>query len=220
MVDFSILVTTFGLAEGDPGFDGRADFNEDGFVTLLDFSLLASNFGQGGDSVGEIPQTLLQPLLRSGDVVISVEPGLNDVRVGDKFMVKIELNTGSQSVDGVQTGLNFNPGVLQVVQMSGNSTLFPLELQNQFDNNNGTLDYSAGTLSNFPSGDFTVLEVEFEAIADTGTSGLEFNLMPPRTTDVTFGGQSVLTDTSNGIVIVGSGYRIVLPGIYKEFSVK
>jgi hypothetical protein len=214
LVDFSILVTTFGLAEGDPGFDGRADFNEDGFVTLLDFSLLASNFGQGGDAITETPQTLIQSLSNSGEVIISVEPALNQVMAGDNFTVTVQLQTGDQLVDGAQVSLNFDPSVLQVVQMNGNSTAFPLELISQYDNTNGTIDYSAGTLSNFPSGDITVLEIELEALADTAGTSLEFNLTPPRVTDATYGGESVLTDVQDGVVIVGNAYKIALPIVF------
>ena len=49
LVDFSILVTSFGNCTGDIGFDARADFNDDGCVGLVDFSLLVTNFGKCGD---------------------------------------------------------------------------------------------------------------------------------------------------------------------------
>jgi len=48
LVDFSILVTTFGKCTGDAGYDARADFDMSGCVVLLDFSLLSSNFSQCG----------------------------------------------------------------------------------------------------------------------------------------------------------------------------
>jgi hypothetical protein len=47
-LDFSILVTTFNLQQGDTGYDDRADFNGDGTVTSLDFSLLVTNFNTAG----------------------------------------------------------------------------------------------------------------------------------------------------------------------------
>jgi len=49
MVDFSILVGTFGVCEGDGGSDPKADFNQDGCVNIVDFFLLSSNFGTCGD---------------------------------------------------------------------------------------------------------------------------------------------------------------------------
>jgi hypothetical protein len=46
IVDFSILSTSFGLSEGDTGYDESADYNDDGGITIQDFSLLSTNFGQ------------------------------------------------------------------------------------------------------------------------------------------------------------------------------
>ncbi|MEM7800860.1 MAG: dockerin type I domain-containing protein [Chloroflexota bacterium] len=53
LIDFSILSSSFNLAEGDPGYDPRADFNGDGEVTALDFSILATNFNLSGEEVGD-----------------------------------------------------------------------------------------------------------------------------------------------------------------------
>jgi hypothetical protein len=46
--DFNILKITFGKAQGDPGYDPRADFTNDNIVNLNDFNPLKNNFGQGG----------------------------------------------------------------------------------------------------------------------------------------------------------------------------
>ena len=48
ILDFNILKGTFGKAQGDPGYDDRADFTGDHTVTISDFNLLKGNFGQGG----------------------------------------------------------------------------------------------------------------------------------------------------------------------------
>jgi hypothetical protein len=48
-LDFSVLVSTFDLAQGDAGYDARADFNGDNQVDFLDFSLLVSNFDIHGE---------------------------------------------------------------------------------------------------------------------------------------------------------------------------
>ncbi|MBK8027355.1 MAG: hypothetical protein IPK19_39665 [Chloroflexi bacterium] len=48
IADFSILAESFGLSDGQIGFDARADFNGDEQVTIADFSLLATSFGQQG----------------------------------------------------------------------------------------------------------------------------------------------------------------------------
>jgi hypothetical protein len=48
IIDFSILRASFGLAQGQTGYDARADLNENGAVDILDFSLLRANFGLAG----------------------------------------------------------------------------------------------------------------------------------------------------------------------------
>lgn len=48
ILDFSILASSYGLSEGDSGYDARGDFNGDGRISVLDFSLLASNYGLEG----------------------------------------------------------------------------------------------------------------------------------------------------------------------------
>lgn len=50
LADFSILLNTFNIGVGNPGFDARADFNGDGFVSLADFSLLLNNFNTQGEN--------------------------------------------------------------------------------------------------------------------------------------------------------------------------
>ena len=49
--DFSVLKNTFGKSVGQPGYDGRADFNRDNVVGSTDFTLLKGSFGQGGASL-------------------------------------------------------------------------------------------------------------------------------------------------------------------------
>lgn len=39
LVNFSILVTTFGVCTGEMAFDSRSDFNGDACITLLDFTI-------------------------------------------------------------------------------------------------------------------------------------------------------------------------------------
>ena len=51
ILDLSILAGTYGKSSGDPGFDARADFNNDGVVNIFDLSILASNY----NVVGEAP---------------------------------------------------------------------------------------------------------------------------------------------------------------------
>jgi len=46
--DMSLLKSSFRKSTGQTGYDSRADFNRDGRVTLLDFSLLSRGYGKAG----------------------------------------------------------------------------------------------------------------------------------------------------------------------------
>ncbi len=47
-LDLSVLTQQMGTSQGQPGYQETADFNADGFISILDFSLLAGNFNQQG----------------------------------------------------------------------------------------------------------------------------------------------------------------------------
>src|SRR5439155_22517912 len=47
-VDFTILKVAYGKSVGQPGYDGRADFNGDSTISSADFTLLKTSFSQCG----------------------------------------------------------------------------------------------------------------------------------------------------------------------------
>lgn len=214
LLDFSILVTAFGTGEGDAGFDARADFNEDGFITLLDFSLLVSNFGQAGDTITQTAalqrDTDVGPGLAgwaahavtaADEVVLAVVPPTRTVETGQIFTITLEVQAGTQSVNGASAYVNFDPAVLQAITTTAGSAL-SAPLQNDIDNTAGEIDYARGsfcTSPNCPTGTFKLGDVRFEVIGG-GDTPLSFNDTNPRKSDVTGGGQSVLDRTEDGFV--------------------
>ncbi len=53
--DFNILRITSGRGSGDPGYDGRADFDGNALVNIQDFNLLRGNYGvQGGGPISPV----------------------------------------------------------------------------------------------------------------------------------------------------------------------
>jgi hypothetical protein len=46
--DFIIVRNSYGLGNGQPGYDDRADFTGDDQINIIDFNLLKVNFGLGG----------------------------------------------------------------------------------------------------------------------------------------------------------------------------
>jgi hypothetical protein len=84
------------------------------------------------------------------------------------------------------------------------SEALPMTLQEDFDNQQGTLDIAAGALTDFPADTFELAEVCFTVTGDISESTIAFQFDLPRQTeagtlpsDVTFGGASILTSATN-----------------------
>jgi hypothetical protein len=204
IVDFSILVSTYGKCVGISSYDDRSDFNEDSCVNLTDFSWLVSNYGKVGG--GSSTQSEFMKVASQSSVTIQIDPPAIQSHIGDKFTVTIRIQAGSQLVDGVQVCLDFDPTKLRIVQVISINNGLPLSIQNKIDNSKGAFDYAVGAFSNFPSGNLGIVQVQFEAIGvTTGTPitfhhGVDNGLS--RDTDVTFAGSSILTGDSPGLITV------------------
>jgi hypothetical protein len=132
-------------------------------------------------------------------VVIAVEPAFVTGAVSGTIQVAVEVRAGVQQVDGASAYLDFDPTVLQVQQITKGDT-FQVELQNDYDNTNGTIDFAAGSFGSYPSGTIELFLVEFEAIGATSSTPLAFVFDAPRQSDVTFSGTSVLDAHLDGTV--------------------
>jgi hypothetical protein len=111
--------------------------------------------------------------------------------VDQTITVTVQVQAGSQQVDGAAAYLNFDPTLLQVVSLTPGTTL-PVPLANSFDNTAGTINYAAGNFSNFPSGTFTLVQIALKGVAETPSTTISYNNTNPRQSDATRGGQSVL----------------------------
>ncbi len=143
-----------------------------------------------------------------GTVTLGITPATNNVAVGQTFALTLQVQAGSQLVDGAAAYVNFDPAVLQVVSIANGAAL-PVELQKQFSNTSGTLDYSAGALSAFPSGTFTLATVTFRATSASAGSALTFATQAPRASDVTYAGASVVSVRQSASVTVAAGGTVV-----------
>ena len=222
ILDFSVLSSSFNKCSGDPGYDDRADFNRSGCVTLADFSLLATNFGTQGDSLQqcEIPQMIrdqeavsqgptntneLTPDQNNWPVIFALLPSTITVLAGSTFEVPVQIQAGPQYVDGVAAYLNFDPELLTVghVSTAPSSSVFPIILENQFDNNAGTIDVALGLLPPTPyaSGTITLAVVSLVAPEERVIgSSFSFSVALPRRTDAAFMGDSVFGGAIDTIV--------------------
>ena len=215
--DFSVLRTAF-----SPGYEARADFNQDGVVNIQDFSMLATNFNQCGDlTVASPPQGGAVQSATLPGVQVSITPHATEVSAGDVFTVWVQVDAGSQPVDGAEVHLDYDPLRLEVVDADGNpadhldnSAALDVVLRNHVDNAAGKIDFAAGTFSATPpSGAFALAAIRLKALSLTVSPSTELSFVhePPRKTNVVYAGLSVLGGTNDGVVALRQPYVIYLP---------
>ena len=107
------------------------------------------------------------------------------------------------------------PSYLPVVSTAAYGCI-PIVRWNTYSNTLGTLDYAAGTFSDYPSGTLELLDIQFEAIAATTSTSLTVHFQQPRMTDVTYGGNSMLAGHRGGHVEVYAERMIYLPLIMRD----
>ena len=216
LIDFSLLVNTFGRCVGDVGFNTRSDFNGDDCVTLIDFSILRSNFGVSGANISgtNIGDKQTATPLNPNDIQANLSAHLslaapNEVlNPGDFFTVSIWIDS-STIVDGAAAYLSFNPSVIQVSTLTAGDRLTTI-LQSRLDNKHGRISFSAGDLVPTVSGRFLLATVDFVAVA-SGISPISFLHDAPDSSVVTADGVSILASSADSIVHV-SGES--MPQIY------
>jgi len=210
LVDFSLLVAVFGKCAGDTGYDSRVDFNGDGCTTLLDFSILRSNFGVSGNVAPRFATQ--QPGIEQKAQMTLGLPAL-PVQINDHFIARVWVNAGSLALDGAAAYVEFDPAIVQVVEIKSGS-LLPITLQKNFDNPAGRISFAAGEMSAVQAGDFELATIEFVAVA-SGQSQLAFQHDQPTQSALTFNGDTLPVATADGSITVG-GQQIIslyLPSI-------
>ena len=141
------------------------------------------------------------PTPLSTEVVLALAPSLVNVGAGGVFTVAVTVQANAQPLDAAAAFLDFDPAVLQVVTIVPGTAL-PAVIHNHFDNQLGQVNFAAGTLSGSASGAFTLATITFQARGASPGSPLRFALAPPRQTDVTWRGESVLDRVEDGAVVV------------------
>jgi hypothetical protein len=151
-----------------------------------------------------------------GDFVhLTFSPQMQTVNLDQEFDLAIQVATTVKQVDGVAAFLNFDPAYLEVVSLIPGTTL-PSIITNSYNNTSGTINFSAMTSSNFPSGTFTIATLRMRAKAETVSTYIQFNEVAPRLSDVTFGGSSILDSCMTGEVVVDPGVKIFLPFVNRQ----
>ncbi len=149
----------------------------------------------------------------SVDYVFTNVPG-SAVELNSTFDIVVEVQAGSESIAGAEIYLDFDPTVLNVTGLTpGPSFQFPL-VGPTFDNSlpTGTIDYGGGSVSNFPTGTFTLITISFEAIG-VGTTAIDYSFTFPRETKIGIAGageEEAPNTASASVEVVDSTVAVTL----------
>jgi len=134
-----------------------------------------------------------------GGVDLVIDPAIITVGQDNVFTLEVVIQAGSQPVDSAQVYLDFNPTYLNVLALTGGLTL-PTELDKSYNNTTGQISYSAVTFGASATGTFTLVTIQFQALAITARTDLTFCFTSPRETKVRDSSVNVLGSSSGGQV--------------------
>ena len=123
---------------------------------------------------------------------LSLSPSVGSYSSGQTFTATVRVVPGGDSVNAVESVMNFNSSVLSVVSVSKNGSVFSLwTTEPTFSNSNGTISFGGGSPTPFTSTS-NILNITFRAVTDgTGT--------------VTFGDSSILAADGRGTDVFSNG---------------
>ncbi len=155
-----------------------ADFNEDGCVNLQDFSLLAKNFGQRGD-------TLAEPGGLSSTQVVGT---LTDLTAGETVALPVWIRMGESPVDVAAVYLRFDPATLEAVSLEIGDVLDTV-LERRMSNQEGLIGVAAGSLTGAHTGPFRLATLVFRVRQSVPSTPLELHLTGAEASGVALGGE-------------------------------
>lgn len=136
-----------------------------------------------------------------------INPNVSNVSVGQTFSVDVVVDMVSGSADVAEARIVFDNTKLQVTTVTRPSiAIFPTEAL-PLDpvstmNSSGVIRYSAGTSSNFPTADFTLLTITFNVTGGQNTTSPLNFVVPPST--VVRSGFEIVNTISNATVNIAA----------------
>jgi hypothetical protein len=136
-------------------------------------------------------------------VDLRITPSARLANVGDLFSLDVQVEAGSQGVDGADVRITYDQTILTVEGIDSGAAL-PIQLAKTWDNGSGYLRYAAGRsfVNPPPTGDFALCTIWFRANAVSPGVPVQFDAGD---TEVTYLGASVLGNLYDGIVVVQGG---------------
>ncbi|UCC62166.1 MAG: Ig-like domain-containing protein [Anaerolineae bacterium] len=177
MPDALVVLSSFGMCRGEPGFVASADLDESGCVLLPDLGLLAGNFGREGDIVIAatlpVPPTSLQAAGSSALVAFDIEE--MTTRVGEVVALALDIDPRHTPVNGAAVQLNFDPALVEVLAVNLTDQL-PLVIGEPLvDNVLGVVRFAVGALDRAVAEEFSIARLTLRVKAATDGTAITFD---------------------------------------------
>ncbi len=129
-LDYAVWSNEFHCFMGSSGCTTRSDVNWDGSVDVIDYSLWHMSYwnangrpGEGwlkygthASSAGLDAGSMSRDQIRgSAYTYVYVKPVENEYAVGDVVEIQLLLSTGAKSLAGVELNIEYDPGVLEMI---------------------------------------------------------------------------------------------------------
>jgi len=202
-------------------YEPLPDLNMDNAVNGLDQALMWANFGKAGDIVvlgiglqssvaGSAPQIAGSSAVTGA--FLNLAPSALRVYQGQVFFLDVTAQLPSDSADTVEFHLDFDPGILQVVDSRGrpatqiqSGDAMPLVAYNRADNGIGRIDFCATTTEpGGKAGTFTVAKIHFKAVAQSRGAWVRFTRDQWPYTEVAYQGKALLRRYAGAEITVGA----------------
>jgi len=146
--DAGVLIGAFNQCAGDPAFVANADLDENGCVLLPDFGLLAGNFGQKGDRIISPTTGLGSDLLAAsyGGATMAFSAEERIVAVDQVVTLTLEIDPHGRPVNGSLVRLDFDPALIEVVNVDLTDHLPLVLVEPSVDNRQGVVHFGTGSL--------------------------------------------------------------------------
>jgi len=138
---------------------------------------------------------------------LHLDPISTSTTVTQTFTVDIMAETGTSSADTVDAYLDFNPAYLKVVDLEP-AEVFSFVTLNSFNNEKGEINFSATTLDNPLTGDFTAATIRFRAKAIVDTTDVLFVRSGARISELYQSGEALNATLENGSVSITSSVEL------------
>ncbi|GLR17991.1 Kelch repeat-containing protein [Portibacter lacus] len=203
--DLNLMKSGYYFFSGNASFDADLDLNSDGGVTIEDYSILASNYGNTGKIACSGTQSQSEnnnvSMVNLKTTPASISLAENEI---SSFYIAIE-NAGNVPVDGIDIRMVYDAGlleVLEVVDVYGWSDV----LMSEIVPGNSRFHFAGGTTGNGPSNNRNLLKVKVRAISGNVTNtSFYFDRSAPMMTEVAAKGYPILDQvTGLNIDLLGS----------------